>query len=140
MTPTPDSTTTVTVYGWELHYTGPSRTDRGSDKFYRVLIIDPLTLINHGRRGTDGQFVAHSCRSASAARHKAGELTNAKTIKGYTVTRDMTAFTMPETAVTDLVTLSPGMHRVGRDMCAAVIARFKEQANAQGRAASGASA
>lgn len=134
MTSTPDTPSIVTVFGWELHFAGG-----GSDKFYRVLIIDTLALINYGRRGGAGQFVAHSRRTTASAQQKARELTNAKADKGYQLTRDMTSFTVPAAAVTELVSLSPGMHRVGLEMCSTVIARFKDQATAQGTAMSTAS-
>lgn len=134
------SETTVPAYGWELHFVGPSSTQRGSDKFYRVLVVGNLVLINYGRRHLRGQFVAHRYFSEDGALAKAREMTNEKSAKGYAVTRDMTEFTVRTVVIQRLLDLPPGTCRHPESVgCTHLVDRFKKQAAIQGTASRGAS-
>jgi predicted DNA-binding WGR domain protein len=99
------TTSTVTVYAWELHMTAG-----GSDKYYRLLLVDHVLLVNYGRRSTHGQFYAHCEATVDAAKQVARDLTNQKDAKGYRLTRDMTDFVVPEHLARTLTDLSPGKH------------------------------
>lgn len=112
----------VTIYGWELHYSGG-----GSDKFYRVLVLDETVLINYGRRATRGQFIAHRYLSDDGAQSKARMMTNEKAAEGYVVTRDMTEFEVEQVHIRDLAGLQPGAHRnPAPDSCTEIVMRFKD--------------
>lgn len=129
----------ITVYGWELHLTGPSTTQRGSDKYYRVLIIGNTTLVNYGRRESTGQFIAHRFPTGDGAKAKARELTNEKSGKGYVVTRDMTDFEVPAARVRFTTKLPLGPSKPSGVDGAWLVDRFKTAAAEQGTVENGAS-
>lgn len=129
----------ITVYGWELHFTSLSTTQRGNDKYYRVLIIGDTTLINYGRRGSSGQFIAHRFPTHHGATAVARELTNEKSGKGYVVTRDMTDFEVPAVRVRFTAKLPLGSSKVSGVDGAWLVDRFKTAAAEQGTVESGAS-
>ncbi|WP_410646988.1 WGR domain-containing protein [Amycolatopsis sp. cmx-4-54] len=129
------------AHGWELH-----STQDGSDKFYRVLVIGTVTLINYGPKNTTGQFIAHCFAgvgdAAKTAQEKARILTNAKSEKGYRITRDFTEFTVDRPHAALLADLGYGSHRVNGipvEIRETIVARFRRAADEQGTAAVGAS-
>lgn len=80
----------VAVFGMELHFTGG-----GSDKFYRLFVIENTVVSIYGRRGSDGQAVLLRFRSQDGAKAKAAALADEKEAKGYRVTREFTGFGFP---------------------------------------------
>lgn len=129
------------AHGWELH-----STKDGSDKFYRVVVVDTVTLVNYGARNTTGQFLAHCFTDVGnpqkTAQEKARVLTNAKTEKGYRVTRDHTEISIDRSHAAVLAGLGYGSHRTNEIPAKVrehVVARFKRAADEQGTAAEGAS-
>lgn len=126
------STPIVTVYGWELH----NSTGR-SDKFYRLLLVDRVVLVNWGARtSARGQFQAQRVRDTAMAQQYAARLTDEKVAKGYVVTRDMTAFGMSGPAVDELMKLPMiGKHtNPAPETCDAVVKAFKLAADELGTA------
>jgi predicted DNA-binding WGR domain protein len=83
-------------------------TSGGSDKYYRLLLMENTLLVNYGRRNTRGQFHAHHKSTAAAAQRAARDLTNQKNAKGYRLSRDMTEFEVPRQLVRDLTTPPAG--------------------------------
>ena len=129
----------VIVFGWELHHTGPSSTQRGSDKYYRVLVVDTTVLINYGRRGATGNFVTHRFTTATDAKAKARALTNEKSGKGYRVTRDMTDFEVTAARVHFLTKAPIGSGRPPLADSTWLVNQFKAAADNLGTVESGAS-
>ncbi|WP_167406064.1 WGR domain-containing protein [Amycolatopsis thailandensis] len=129
------------AHGWELH-----STQDGSDKFYRVLVIDTVTLVNYGPRNTTGQFVAHCFAGVGdavrTAQEKARILTNEKAAKGYRITRDFTEFPVDRSYAVLLAALGHGSHRANRipaRIRETIVARFRRAAAEQDTARAGAS-
>lgn len=88
--------------GWEMRY------DTGtSDKFYRVILVDGLVIVNWGRYGSNGEQKVHRMPDPAAARGQALELTGEKAGKGYWLSRDTTVFAVAE----DLVAAARGSGR-----------------------------
>lgn len=63
--------------GWEVRHTSV-RTDRNSDKFYRLLVVDDVLIVNYGRMGSVGRFKIDKCDSVQAARETALRVTGEK--------------------------------------------------------------
>lgn len=122
-------------FGWELHKTSP-----GSDKYYRILLIDNVVLLNYGRRATKGQFMVHVFSAARGAQDKARVLTNEKVAEGYRTTRELTGFEVPDAEIASLMELSPGARRVDGDTAIWLIGRFKYASSVQQTEFEGASA
>ncbi|WP_410570676.1 WGR domain-containing protein [Amycolatopsis sp. cmx-4-61] len=122
------STSTIKVHAWELHKTGD-----GSDKYYRILLLNHVLLVNYGRRNTRGQFYAHVKSTADAAQQVARDLTNEKNDKGYSLTRDMTDFEVPTELARNLTDLSQGKHvgNVAPAFCNHLVEIFKQTADQQ---------
>lgn len=131
--------TSVTAFGWELHHSG-----MGHDKFYRIIVIDTVVIFNWGARGGSGQFQTHILPTSEAAQKKAATQTNAKSDKGYVVTRDMTSFTVPRLLLDRLVSAFSGikdgkLNNPAPDATSRITELFKSAAAAQGTASSEAS-
>jgi predicted DNA-binding WGR domain protein len=125
----PVTTSTVTVYAWELHMTAG-----GSDKYYRLLLVDQVLLVNYGRRNTRGQFYAHVKASADAAKQLARDLTNEKNAKGYSLTRDMTDFEVPAELARNLTDLPYGnFGNPAPEFCNHLVDTFKQTADQQSK-------
>ncbi|MER8118940.1 WGR domain-containing protein [Streptomyces sp. NPDC094031] len=84
----------VLGFGWELH-----DDSRGSDKFYRLMVITgltPLALGLHGSRGQEGQVgLAETCSTAEEALKKVVTKSREKERKGYEASREFTVFYVP---------------------------------------------
>ncbi|MEV1178972.1 WGR domain-containing protein [Nonomuraea sp. NPDC049784] len=63
--------------GWEVRHTSVS-TDRNSDKFYRLLVVDDVLIVNYGRMGSAGRFKITQFDDVEAARENALRLTGEK--------------------------------------------------------------
>jgi predicted DNA-binding WGR domain protein len=125
----------VTVYAWELH-----KSEGTSDKYYRLVLIENVLLVNYGRRNTRGQFIAHCKATVGQARALARVLTNQKDAKGYQVTRDATSFLTSAQVAQALTGLDEGKHgNPVPDACDELIASFKTAAAAQATASGEAS-
>jgi predicted DNA-binding WGR domain protein len=112
----------------------------GSDKYYRVLLIGNLLLINYGRRATKGQFWAHVFSVPLGAQGKARDLTNEKAAEGYRTTRELTVFELDERDIALLTGLPPGARRVDGDTAQRLVGCFKDASSVQGTQLEGASA
>ncbi len=130
----------LTGCGWELHFTNRTASGTGSDKYYRVLLIENMVLINYGRRGTTGQFLAHVFSAPPGAQAKARDLTNEKAAEGYRITRELTVFELDAPDIVALTELSAGTHRVDGDPARWLVGRFKYASSEQGTQLEGASA
>lgn len=73
--------------GWEMRYVGG-----GSNKYYRVIMVEGLAIANWGRHGAAGQHQVHRLAGPSAARAQALRLADDKAAKGYWLSREVTGF------------------------------------------------
>ena len=121
-------------FGWEMHLTSSV-----SDKYYRVLLIHNIVLVNYGRRAARGQVMVHVFSGTGAAQMKARDLTNQKAAEGYRVSRWLTSF---EVSLRDHAALldSPVGRRSPGDTEIQLIDRFKNASSIQHTALEGASA
>lgn len=104
-------------------------TNGGSDKYYRLLLVENTLLVNYGKRNTRGQFHAHRKDTAEAAQRTARDLTNQKNAKGYRLSRDMTVFEVPQHLAHALTTPPPSGHgNPAEEACAEVVKAFKNAA------------
>ncbi|SEP53694.1 WGR domain-containing protein [Amycolatopsis saalfeldensis] len=104
-------------------------TSGGSDKYYRLLLVENTLLVNYGRRNARGQFQAHRKGTAEAAQRAARDLTNQKNAKGYRLSRDMTVFEVPQHLALALTTPPPGGYgNPAEQVCDEVVTTFKNAA------------
>ena len=122
------TTSIVTAHGWELH-----NSSGGSDKFYRVLIVERVVVFNWGARRTRGQFTVRVYATRDQALAAAAAQTDAKAAKHYAVTRDMTQFTLDAAIANALTSLPVGkVATPDRDTCGRIVDTFKFVATTQG--------
>ncbi|MBQ0888574.1 WGR domain-containing protein [Streptomyces sp. RM72] len=84
----------VLGFGWELH-----DDSRGSDKFYRLMVVtgpEPLALGLYGSRGQEGAVgLATTGITAEQALKEVVKKSREKERKGYEASREFTVFYVP---------------------------------------------